>query len=194
MLPYVFDVFVQGQRSLDRPEGGLGLGLPLVKQLVELHGGRVGVRSEGPGRGERVRGAPSPVDRPAGSQAGGGPGGAAVGAGGCALIEDHADAARRSAAARAVGPPGRGGRGRRARPELLRTWSADVALIDLGLPGLDGYALARAARAAHGARRIFLVALTGYGQPEDRQGWRRPASTRTWSSPSIRTNSQRLLA
>jgi PAS domain S-box-containing protein len=169
MLPYVFDVFVQGHRSLDRPEGGLGLGLPLVRRLVELHGGTVGVSSAGPGRGSefevrlpRLIAAPAPT--PAAAPAA--PGRARR----VALVEDHADA---RAGLRAllelwghqVEEAEDGERGL----ELLRTWSADVALIDLGLPGLDGYALARAARADAAARPILLVALTGYGQPEDRR-------------------------
>jgi PAS domain S-box-containing protein len=168
-LPYVFDVFVQGHRSLDRPEGGLGLGLPLVKRLVELHGGRVGVASAGSGRGSefevrlpRLTAPPAPA--PAAAPAV--PGQPRR----VALVEDHADA---RAGLRAllelwghqVEEAEDGERGL----ALLRTWVADVALIDLGLPGLDGYALARAARAEAGGRKIVLVALTGYGQPEDRR-------------------------
>jgi signal transduction histidine kinase len=169
MLPYVFDVFAQGHRSLDRPEGGLGLGLPLVKRLVELHGGQVRVASPGSAQGSefevripRLTHAPAPA-----------PGVARAAPGRprrVALVEDHADA---RAGLRAllelwghqVEEAEDGERGL----ALLRTWSADVALIDLGLPGLDGYAVARAARADAGARRILLVALTGYGQPDDRR-------------------------
>jgi PAS domain S-box-containing protein len=169
MLPYVFEVFVQGRRSLDRPEGGLGLGLPLVKRLVELHGGRVRVTSPGSGQGSefevrlpRLTGVPVPAPAVARAEAGR--------PRRVALVEDHADA---RAGLRALlelwghqveeAEDGEGGLA------LLRTWSADVALIDLGLPGLDGYAVARAARAEAGTRGIFLVALTGYGQPDDRR-------------------------
>jgi PAS domain S-box-containing protein len=170
VLPHVFDVFVQGHRSLDRPEGGLGLGLPLVKRLVDLHGGAVGVASAGAGRGTefvvrlpRLSAAP-PAPAPAAPPAG------ARRRRRVALVEDHTDA---RAGLRAllelwghqVQEAVDGERGL----ELLRTWPADVALVDLGLPGLDGYAVARAIRADAGAHRIFLVALTGYGQPEDRR-------------------------
>ena len=65
MLPQVFDLFTQVDRSLDRSQGGLGIGLTLVRRLVELHGGSVEARSEGPGRGQRVRRPPAAPSRPA---------------------------------------------------------------------------------------------------------------------------------
>ena len=170
LLPRVFELFTQAERALDRSQGGLGIGLTLVRALVEMHDGQVTVSSDGPGRGsEFVISFPriaapqiaAPPPRPVLATP--------VGKGKRILvIEDQADA-------------------RRALQRLLQIWGhevdvaedgvrgvdaamqtpPDIALVDVGLPGLDGYEVARRLRTAMG-KSVRLVALTGYGQPEDR--------------------------
>ncbi len=169
VLPHVFDLFRQADRTLDRSEGGLGIGLTLVKRLAELHGGRVEAHSDGPGRGSEfvVRlplsagpapPAPPPAPRPA-------PAARRV-----LVVDDNADAADTLAALL----HGRGHAVRVARDgdaALLaaREFGPEVVLLDIGLPGMDGYAVARALRAAPGGGGLRLVALTGYGRDEDRR-------------------------
>ncbi|MEA2711028.1 MAG: hypothetical protein QOF78_3629 [Phycisphaerales bacterium] len=170
LLPRVFDLFTQAERALDRSQGGLGIGLTLVRALVEMHDGRVTVQSDGPGCGSefvislpRIAAphfAPTPQKSIEPSVSGNRKR--------ILVIEDQADA-------------------RRALQRLLQIWGHDVdvaedgvrgvdaaiaqppevALIDVGLPGLDGYEVARRLRIALG-KSVRLVALTGYGQPEDR--------------------------
>jgi PAS domain S-box-containing protein len=171
LLPRIFDLFVQEERSLARSHGGLGIGLTLVRSLVERHGGRVEAASEGPGHGSRftlrlpLRGTP-------GLTAGPRPDGLAEAADSgrrILLVEDNQDAAE-------------------TLGELLRIWghevriayegtgaldqaraeTPDIVLLDIGLPGMDGYEVARALRAQPGLERIRLIALTGYGQDADR--------------------------
>jgi PAS domain S-box-containing protein len=168
----VFDLFVQEPQSLDRSRGGLGLGLALVKRLVELHGGSVAVWSAGPGQGSeftvRLPAVAVPFGGVAGSEAGTRP--ASGRSRRVLVVEDSVDArqslrlllelAGHEVEAAADGPSGL------AR---LSTFRPDVALIDLGLPGMDGYAVARAARERPETRAIRLVAVTGYGQAEDRR-------------------------
>ena len=172
LLAHVFDLFVQESQSLDRSRGGLGLGLALVKRLVELHGGSVAVWSAGPGQGSeftvRLPAAAAPVGEGAGAGAGATP--VAARSRRVLVVEDSADArqslclllelAGHEVEACEDGPSGL------AR---LRAFRPDVALIDLGLPGMDGYALAREARGRPETRAIRLVAVTGYGQAEDRR-------------------------
>jgi signal transduction histidine kinase/ActR/RegA family two-component response regulator len=168
LLPRVFDLFVQADRSLDRAKGGLGLGLTLVRRLVHLHGGQVSAHSGGPGCGsefvvalplcqaaadpERLE-APARLDRRR-----------------VLIIEDHQDA--RESLRLLLAEEGHDVEVARDGPEgldMLRRWRPEIALVDIGLPGLDGYRLAAAARSDPGTRGIFLVAVTGYGQPEDRR-------------------------
>jgi PAS domain S-box-containing protein len=172
LLARVFDLFVQEPQSLDRSRGGLGLGLALVKRLVELHGGSVAVWSAGPGQGSeftvRLPALAAPVAEAAGSAAATRP--ASARSRRVLVVEDSADArqslrlllelAGHEVEACADGPSGL------AR---LRAFKPDVALIDLGLPGMDGYAVAREARGRPETRAIRLVAVTGYGQAEDRR-------------------------
>jgi signal transduction histidine kinase/ActR/RegA family two-component response regulator len=184
LLPRVFDLFTQSERALDRSQGGLGIGLTLVRALVEMHGGTVQVESDGPGAGCLFTIRLPRVEAPRTTEPA-----ADVGAGAAAprngnrthdpapgegrrrkilLVEDQPDA-------------------RRALQRLLQIWghsvdaagdglagleravqsTPEIALIDVGLPGLDGYEVARRIRAKLG-NAIRLVALTGYGQPEDR--------------------------
>ncbi len=169
LLPHVFEPFTQERQRLDRSRGGLGLGLTLVRRLVELHGGSVTAESAGPGRGSTfivrlpvATAAPEPPASPPTS----GP----VPPMRVLVVEDHDDAReslrlllerQRHQVVEAVdGVTGL---------ERLLAERPEVALVDIGLPGLDGYALVRAARAAPGGEGFYLVAVTGYGQPEDRR-------------------------
>jgi PAS domain S-box-containing protein len=172
MLGRVFDLFVQEPQSLDRSRGGLGLGLALVKRLVELHGGSVSVWSAGSGQGSeftvRLPAVAPPV--PEAGPPGADPRPAGARSRRVLVVEDSPDArqslclllklAGHEVEACEDGPTGL------AR---LHAFRPDVALIDLGLPGMDGYSVAREARGRPETRAIRLVAVTGYGQAEDRR-------------------------
>ena len=172
LLARVFDLFVQEPQSLDRSRGGLGLGLALVKRLVELHGGSVVVWSAGPGQGSeftvRLPAVAAPVAAAGPTESG--PRAASSRSRRVLVVEDSADARQSlrlllEMAGHEVESCEDGFTGL-AR---LHTFRPDVALIDLGLPGMDGYALAREARERPETRAIRLVAVTGYGQAEDRR-------------------------
>jgi CheY-like chemotaxis protein len=163
LLERVFEPFAQADRSLARSPGGLGIGLTLVRKMVELHDGTVTAASDGPGRGSTFT-VTLPL-RPAAA--------AAEDAGATArvlLIEDNDDAREMlhlllglwGYVVEAVGD-GPGGLAR------ARAWRPDVVLIDIGLPGMDGYEVARALRQSEGGRCPLLVAVTGYSQPSDRR-------------------------
>jgi two-component system CheB/CheR fusion protein len=170
VLPRVFDLFAQADTSLDRSKGGLGLGLTLVRQLVTLHGGRVEAHSEGLGRGSRfvVRlpliPAPAPAQPvpPLASTT------APVGSRRVLVVDDNVDAAESLALVlRASGHEvwvAFDGETALARAAEVRP---EVVVLDIGLPGADGYAIAGALRARRATAGATLVALTGYGQPED---------------------------
>jgi signal transduction histidine kinase/CheY-like chemotaxis protein len=197
MLQTIFEPFAQVESSRQRSEGGLGLGLPLVRSLAEMHGGRVEALSDGPGQGSefvvrlpllaedapvnRFRKpapapaltptptsttTPVPTPAPASAQpAASPPAGLHV-----LVVEDNED-------------------GRESLRELLEIWGhqvsiagngpegievafstrPEVALVDIGLPGLDGNEVARRIRSVLGGEEISLIAMTGYGQPEDRR-------------------------
>ena len=170
LLERLFDPFVQGERALDRAQGGLGLGLTLVKALVELHGGTVQARSPGRGQGSALTVRLRRIAAPAVPGAPALPGGPAPRRCRVLVVEDHDDAremlrvlltlAGHEVDEAADGPTGL---------DLALTVRPDVALIDVGLPGLDGYEVARRIRRGAGGTSILLVAVTGYGQAEDRQ-------------------------
>ena len=170
-LDNMFATFNQADRSLDRSRGGLGLGMALVKHLVELHDGQVHVSSEGLGKGSEVSVriplelavAPSATQQPMASD---------VKSSGLRLlvIEDNVDAAEslcillqlngHTTEKAHTGPAG---------VKAAQAFLPEVVLCDLGLPGLDGYAVARALRAEPQFKDVYLVALTGYGQEEDQR-------------------------
>ncbi|HEY7114929.1 MAG TPA: PAS domain S-box protein [Thermoanaerobaculia bacterium] len=172
MVPRIFDLFVQAERRVDRSVGGVGVGLTLVKKLVEMHGGSVEARSSGPGKGSEFivrlpcvapRAAPSPAraaesrrerrtplrvliadDNPEAADALG------------MLLEMDGDAVR-------VAYDG---------VSALRgaeTFRPNAVLLDIGMPGLDGYEVARRMRASEATRDCLLVAISGWGTPEDRK-------------------------
>ncbi len=172
VLPHVFDLFRQADRTLDRSQGGLGVGLTLVLQLVELHGGRVEAHSEGPGRGsEFVVRLPLPAELPpVAPSAAAAAAPAAAAARRVLVVDDNADAAETLAAllqvrGYEVRVAGDGPAALAAAPQFR----PEVVFLDIGLPGMDGYAVARSLRAAPGGAALRLVALTGYGQEDDRR-------------------------
>ncbi len=174
MLPRIFDLFTQVPVTLDRAQGGLGLGLPLVRRLVALHGGEVVAASPGLDRGaafevrlplatnEGLGAELAPVSDAAGADA--------ERARRLVVVEDNPDI--RECMAELLGAWGYevaqaadGSQGL----ELILADPPRVAIVDVGLPKLDGYDLARRVRASLGPRRVRLIAMTGYGQPQDRE-------------------------
>ena len=169
MLEAVFDPFVQGRQNIARPEGGLGIGLALVKQLANLHGGTATMESAGPGRGACARvvlpRAPAPA-RPRAQTPHEPP--ADKRKVRILLVEDNADTRRvLRAALQAEGHELHEAADGLEAIDAAQTLDVDVALVDIGLPKADGYQVARALRRRFNGQ-IALVALTGYGQPEDR--------------------------
>jgi CheY-like chemotaxis protein len=169
LLGQVFDLFVQGDRGLDRSQGGLGIGLTLVRRLAELHGGTASAASDGPGKGASFTVRLPAVAAPAQSTA---QAAAATPAAGrdVLIVEDNADAAETlRRLLELAGHRVRVARDGVAGLEALLSGCAQIALIDIGLPRMDGYELARRMRATSDDRsRPFMVAVTGYGLPEDR--------------------------
>jgi len=173
LLPHVFDMFVQGPRSSDRSEGGLGLGLSLARMLTELHGGNVGAHSGGQGQGSTftVR---LPAAAPAVPQAIA-PGAAAPWNKSASprrvlVVDDNRDAVE--LLSRLLARAGHRVEMARDASQALAVAEAfrpEVAILDIGLPVMDGYALARELRACLGSATPLLIALTGYGQEEDRR-------------------------
>ena len=169
LLPSVFDLFVQGDLDLDRRLGGLGVGLSLVRRLVELHGGRVEAASDGPGRGSVFT-----VRLPALAEAPQTPGKRSEPPAGAPrhrilVVEDNADNREMmrillESAGHEVHDTGDGVSGVEAAVQL----APDTVLVDIGLPGIDGYEVARRIRAKL-RDRCRLIALSGYGQQKDRE-------------------------
>lgn len=171
MLPKVFDMFTQVGTSLDRAQGGLGIGLTLVKRLVELHGGRVTAESPGPGKGSAftVR-LPLDQTRQRAAQSGGPAGDGAAASLRVLVVDDNRDAAE--SLAMILEMKGHEVRTAHDGPEALRvlgTYLPRLILLDLGLPGMTGFEVARKIRESNALRGVTLAALTGWGQEEDRR-------------------------
>jgi len=170
LLPRVFDLFVQGQQAMDRQAGGLGLGLAIVRMLVEMHGGTVAAASEGPGLGSsfivRLPSHQGQLEPAADSE----PAPLGEGGGGRILVvDDNADAALALAELlQLVGYEVRCAGDGESALALLDDYVPELALLDIGLPGMDGYQLARLLRADPRMAGARLVALTGYGRDNDR--------------------------
>lgn len=166
MLPRVFDLFTQVEASLARSQGGLGIGLTLVKSLVELHGGSIRAGSPGLGRGStftvELPRSHADVEHPEGARV------ASTSPLRVVLVDDNTDVLEMTrdfleacGCEVTTAPDGETGL------ELLLAEQPDLAFVDIGLPGIDGFQLAE--RARPGLDQTYLVAMSGYGQPEDQQ-------------------------
>ena len=168
LLPKVFDLFVQGERTLDRAQGGLGVGLAIVRRLIEMHGGSITASSAGLNRGavfeirlplaheeQTVSSAATTQERRPRR---------------ILLVDDNADGAFMLAELlRFDGHDVETALSGMEALERIKTFRPDIALLDIGLPGLDGYEVARRIRAEVGNDAIRLIAITGYGRDEDRE-------------------------
>ena len=174
MLPRVFDVFVQAERRLDRSQGGVGIGLTLVRRLVELHGGTVEAHSRGLGQGSEFvvrlpaldgeRAAP-----PGGTEAPHAPT-AALSSRRVLVVDDNEDAAESLAVLlRMQGQDVQVASNGPAALELAEAFRPQVVFLDIGMPGMDGYEVARRLRALPQLGDVVLIAQTGWGQEDDRR-------------------------
>ena len=177
LLPHVFELFVQAERTPDRAQGGLGLGLALVQRIAQLHGGSARARSGGLGQGSTLTvclpasgeqahdSAPLPAGAPETLPP---PAGASLPT--LLLLDDHVDGAQMlGALLRARGFEVTIVHDGASVLRLAQARHFDVYILDIGLPGMDGYELARRLRASADTAPARLLALTGYGKAEDRQ-------------------------
>jgi CheY-like chemotaxis protein len=173
LIGHIFDLFTQAERSPDRSQGGLGLGLALVRSLIDLHGGSVDARSDGPGKGsEFIIRLPRPEDASIAQQPQEESEAAKAAQQGLRVmvVDDNVDAAESLALLlETEGHQVMVGHAAEDALAVMRQDAPQVFLLDIGLPDMDGYELARRLRMQPGSAKLLLVALTGYGQAQDHE-------------------------
>ena len=195
LLPRMFDLFVQGERSIDRSEGGLGLGLTLVKRLVAMHGGTVAATSQGAGTGSEFevrlplqKPGPRPAARPSTN-------GAAAGEQRVLIVDDNDDSTDTMATLIGLwGHEVRTAGDGFAALKIAEEWRPDTILLDIGLPTMSGYEVARKLHALPGLADVTLIAMTGYGQEDDRRRSREAGFTHHLTKPVQPEQLRQLLA
>ncbi|HEX3871793.1 MAG TPA: ATP-binding protein, partial [Pirellulales bacterium] len=172
LLPHIFDLFTQAERTLDQSQGGLGVGLTLVKSLLELHGGTISARSDGPGKGSEfvveLPTTPLPKVTPPKVTRSSEP--IAAAALRVLVVDDNLDTADSLAMLLLLkGYDVTTANDGIKAVEVAMAFLPDVVLLDIGLPGADGNEVARRIRQQKELEGVVLVAMTGYGQDSDRQ-------------------------
>jgi CheY-like chemotaxis protein len=200
VLPHIFEVFTQADHSLDRSQGGLGIGLAVVKGLVEMHGGEVRAESEGEGKGAEITlllpfetGASAAAMSAMGEKTAEAQHGPAVRR--ILVVEDNADAAATmrdflELSGHEVELASSGTDGIKA----ARLFHPEIVLCDLGLPGMDGYQVAAALRRDPDTASAKLIAVTGYGRDEDRRKSKEAGFDQHLTKPVDPAQLRRLLA
>jgi CheY-like chemotaxis protein len=173
LLPRVFDLFAQQRHDSDRSQGGLGLGLSIVRSIVALHGGETSAHSEGPGRGSeftvRLPALPVPPVLAQASAKAAVQRNRNAAARRVLVVDDNEDAARTLAAyLEGLGHTVRIANDGPGALRIAAQFAPDAVLLDIALPVMDGYEVARRLREQSGAERTCLIAVTGYGQRSDR--------------------------
>lgn len=169
MLDKVFEPFVQADETLARSKGGIGVGLTLARSIIELHGGVIQAHSDGPGRGSEFV-VQLPLTQVGDVVIDPGADGSQPGKTRVVVVEDNEDSRRMlETLLKLEGHEVRAASDGKEGLETIMAFRPAVALIDIGLPEMNGYALARKIRATLGVNSVYLVALTGYGRAEDRQ-------------------------
>jgi PAS domain S-box-containing protein len=170
-LPEMFELFAQGDRSLARSEGGLGIGLTVVKKLVEMHGGSIIARSEGPGQGSEFIVRLPAVRKPANAQQGNvAQPEQPVKKVRILVVDDSVDTARGMARLlKLIGHEVTTAHNGPEAIELAKECRPDFVLLDIGLPGMSGYEVASQLRQEQCGKKTVIVAVSGYGQDEDRR-------------------------
>jgi PAS domain S-box-containing protein len=169
MLPRVFDMFTQADSPAERTHGGLGIGLALARQLAEMHGGQIGARSEGPGQGSAFSITVPVCDSPA---AGPSVGELDVPTLSCRVIivDDNRDAAEMmSMLVTEMGGTARTAHDAASGLSAVREFLPDIVFLDIGMPGMDGYEACRRIRHEASDKPVFIVAVTGWGQSNDKK-------------------------
>lgn len=167
-LTKVFELFSQSNRALDRAQGGLGIGLSVVKSLVGMHDGSVEARSDGLGLGTTVVVTLPLVAAPSADQPVLATGAAERRALHVLVVDDNVDAAQSLATLLELeGHKTHTANDGPCALDYCRAERPDIVLLDIGLPGMDGYEIARRLRETPALKNMLLVAITGYGQPED---------------------------
>jgi PAS domain S-box-containing protein len=171
VLPRVFDLFAQADRTYHRAQGGLGIGLTLVRTLVELHGGTVAAKSEGAGRGsEFVVRLPLGVELASRRDGAREEAGTVIASHRFLVVDDSRDAAESLALLlESLGANVHTATDGRAALDELDTYRPSVMLLDIGMPGMDGLEVARRVRQRSDSRDLTVIALSGWGQDEDRR-------------------------
>ena len=170
-LPRIFEMFTQLERSLEKSQGGLGIGLTLVKRVVEMHGGGVEARSEGPGKGsEFIVRLPIVIEGSQLQMTGDGEEQPVTSSLRILVVDDNADGADSLAMMlRIMGNDVRTAYDGQEGVDVAAAFRPDVLLLDIGLPKLNGYEACRRIREQSWGKGALLIAVTGWGQDEDRR-------------------------